>query len=182
MSSQAGNGSTCAGVSNWKWKTWFLPFQNFNYVIDLYPNWQGSSEWRVSCAMDKAIVAISFDRLDNKLYLIFYLILEELSFCFHLDHTKNRFDFRKMIHSWQSFYLFFINTTCEEQKIWKTSYVKNDETTLPLQKEARILQYTKDESLASFPWCLFRITHNYHILLTNKMLIWRNYQLDCITH
>ena len=35
------------------------------------------------------------------------------------------------------------------------------ETTLPLQKEARILQFTKDVSLASFQWCLLRIAHNY---------------------
>ena len=33
------------------------------------------------------------------------------------------------------------------------------ETTLPLQKEARILQFTKDESLASFQWCFLRIAY-----------------------
>ena len=44
------------------------------------------------------------------------------------------------------------------------------ETTLPLQKEARILQFTKDESLASFQWCLLRIAHNYPLLLTNKQI------------
>ena len=56
------------------------------------------------------------------------------------------------------------------------------ETTLPLQKEARILQLTKDESLASFQWCLLRIAHNYPLLLTNKKLTWQNNQLDCIPH
>ena len=40
------------------------------------------------------------------------------------------------------------------------------ETTLPLQKEARILLFTKDESLASFQWCLLRIAHNYPLLNT----------------
>ena len=44
------------------------------------------------------------------------------------------------------------------------------ETTLPLQKEARILQFTKDESLASFQWCLLRIAHNYPLQLTKEML------------
>ena len=39
----------------------------------------------------------------------------------------------------------------------------NVETTLPLEKEARILQFTKDESLASFQWCLLRIAHIAHI-------------------
>ena len=39
------------------------------------------------------------------------------------------------------------------------------ETTLPLKKEARILQFTKDESLANFQWCLLRIAHNYPLLL-----------------
>ena len=42
------------------------------------------------------------------------------------------------------------------------------ETTLPLQKEARILQFTKDESLASFQWCLLRIAHNYPLQLTKR--------------
>ena len=44
------------------------------------------------------------------------------------------------------------------------------ETTLPLQKEARILQFTKDESLASFQWCLLRIAHNYPLLMRKKSL------------
>ena len=44
------------------------------------------------------------------------------------------------------------------------------ETTLPLQKDARILKFTKDESFASFQLCLLRIAHNYPLLLTNKML------------
>ena len=44
------------------------------------------------------------------------------------------------------------------------------ETTLPLEKEARILQFTKDESLASFQWCLLRIAHNYPLQLTKEML------------
>ena len=45
------------------------------------------------------------------------------------------------------------------------------ETTLPLQKEARILQFTKDESLASFQWCLLRIAHNYPLQLTKEMYV-----------
>ena len=45
-----------------------------------------------------------------------------------------------------------------------SNVVMKVETTLPLQKEARILQYTKDESLASFQWCLLRIAHNYPLL------------------
>ena len=44
------------------------------------------------------------------------------------------------------------------------------ETTLPLEKEARILQFIKDESLASFQWCLLRIAHNYPLQLTKEML------------
>ena len=40
------------------------------------------------------------------------------------------------------------------------------ETTLPLQKEARIIQFTKDESLASFQWCSLRIAHNYPLQLS----------------
>ena len=44
------------------------------------------------------------------------------------------------------------------------------ETTLPSEKEARILQFTKDESLASFQWCLLRIAHNYPLQLTKEML------------
>ena len=44
------------------------------------------------------------------------------------------------------------------------------ETTLPLQKEARIFQFTKDGSLASFLWCLLRIAHNYPLQLTKEML------------
>ena len=43
------------------------------------------------------------------------------------------------------------------------------ETTLPLQKEARILRFTKDESLASFQWCLLQIVHNYPLSKTNKI-------------
>ena len=45
------------------------------------------------------------------------------------------------------------------------------ETTLPLQKEARFLQFTKDESLASFQWCLLWIAHNYPLPFTNKTLL-----------
>ena len=44
------------------------------------------------------------------------------------------------------------------------------ETTLPLKKGGQNLQFTKDESLASFQWCLLRIAHNYPLLMTNKML------------
>ena len=44
------------------------------------------------------------------------------------------------------------------------------EKTLPLQKKARILQFTKDESLASFQWCLLRIAHNYPLQLTKEVL------------
>ena len=42
------------------------------------------------------------------------------------------------------------------------------ETTRPLQKEARNLQFTIDESLARFQWCLLRIAYNYPLLLANK--------------
>ena len=34
------------------------------------------------------------------------------------------------------------------------------EIALPSQKEARILQITKEESLSSFQWCLLQIAHN----------------------
>ena len=51
----------------------------------------------------------------------------------------------------------------------KQNLMKVD-TTLPLQKEARILQFTKDQSPASTQWCLLRIAHNWPLLLTNKML------------
>ena len=44
------------------------------------------------------------------------------------------------------------------------------ETTLPLQKEARILQLTKDESLASFQWCLLQIAHNYPLSMSCTQL------------
>ena len=47
------------------------------------------------------------------------------------------------------------------------------ETTLPLQKEARILQFTKDKSLASFQWCLLRIARNYPLQLTKEMFTWK---------
>ena len=40
------------------------------------------------------------------------------------------------------------------------------ETTLPLKKVITIPQYTKDESLASFQWCLLQIAHNYPLLPT----------------
>ena len=40
------------------------------------------------------------------------------------------------------------------------NYYMKVETTLPLKKGARILQYTKDESLASFQRCLLGIAHN----------------------
>ena len=55
------------------------------------------------------------------------------------------------------------------------------EATLPLPKEDRILQFTKDERLASFQWCLLRIAHNYPLLITNKMLSWQNYQSVCFS-
>ena len=45
------------------------------------------------------------------------------------------------------------------------------EITLPSQKGARILQFTKDESLASFQWCSLRIAHNYPLLLTTKQML-----------
>ena len=45
-----------------------------------------------------------------------------------------------------------------------------NETTLRLQKDVGIIQFTKDESFASFQWCLLRIAHNYPLLLTKKSL------------
>ena len=45
----------------------------------------------------------------------------------------------------------------------------------PLKKEARILQFKKDDS----QWCLLRIAQNYPLLFQNKMLARQNYQLDC---
>ena len=49
--------------------------------------------------------------------------------------------------------------------VWRFLSMKV-ETTLPLQNEARILQFTKDESLASFQWCLLWIAHNYSLINT----------------
>ena len=41
-----------------------------------------------------------------------------------------------------------------------------NETTLRLQKDVGIIQFTKDESFASFQWGLLRIAHNYSLINT----------------